>query len=124
MHDRGPNVRRAAILAALGFLVGLLGPPLVWLATLELVYGVAAFACDVGVSRLPMQATATVMLAVIAATVVASWRHVRASETVATTGAPGLLSNFVSAGGLVLTAQFLIVVVAQKLAIVFLGPCR
>lgn len=121
MSNRGPNGQRPA--TALHLLVTLLGPPLVWLTTLQLVYGVATFACKIGVARLPMRATAVVTLAVIAATFLVAWRDLRASVRVATSGTSGVLSSFVAGGGLVLVAQFLLVIVAQELAIVLVGPC-
>lgn len=119
-----PSQPETTVTAALRFFVGLFGPPLVWLATLQLIYGIAPFACEVGISRLPIRATEAATLAVIAATVLIARRGLRADETAAMDGTSGHLSSFFGAGGLVLVAQFLLVIVAQQLAIVFFGPCE
>ena len=119
-----PRQPETTATAALRFFVGLFGPPLVWLATLQLIYGIAPFACEVGISRLPIRATEAATLAVIAATVLIAWRGLGANESAATAGTNGHLASFLAAGGLVLVAQVLLVIVAQELAVVFFEPCK
>jgi hypothetical protein len=121
-----PQAEPSSAPAAFRLFLGLLGPPLVWLASLQAIYGVASFACDLGISRLPMHAITIAAAIAIAAATASSWQSLRRSgiRRPVDAEAHGHRSRFLAVGGLVLAAQFLVVIVAQGLAVVFLAPCQ
>jgi hypothetical protein len=109
--------------ALLGF--AFLGPPLVWLTTLQAVYSFAAYACDADRSRGPIYLMVAVGLGLVLVSMLVASRRLAALDATAT--APPRVRarrRFLAIGGLVLGLQFVAAIVAQGLGAALLAPCQ
>ncbi len=107
----------------LGF--AFLGPPLVWLTTLQAVYWFAAYACDADRSRGPIYLMVAVGLGLVLASMLAARRRLAVVDASTVTPARARArARFLAIGGLVLGLQFVAAIVAQALGAALLAPCQ
>ena len=116
---RRPATARPARRSSVWLAAVVLGPPLVWLIDLQVQYWFAAYACDAGRSPAPLHAATAIALALVGTALVVAWLHPQSAEPRAERR-----SRFLVLCGVLLGAQFLLVIVAQGLAPVILGPCQ
>lgn len=109
-------------LAAL--LAGILGGPVAWLVDLDVSYALASQACrsgHLGVIRL----VPCLSLLVVGGAVFAAWWSTRQTSRNAQDdgGRPDDRAHFMAVSGLVLSAVFALVIIAQAIPRFILGPC-
>ena len=106
----------------------ILGGPIAWMIQLNVAYPLASESCADAWPRVPMYATNVVTLLLAAATVALAWRNWSRLG-----GGAGELpgdepdaidrARFMALLGLVTSASFVMVIVAESVPFFFLGPC-
>jgi hypothetical protein len=119
--DDGPEIAHGGWL----LIAAWLAPPLIWLAQLQLAYALVGPACTAQ-HRMPMYAASVVAALLAAAVGAAVWREWRrhGSALGEARTAPRRSSSFVALVGVLVSAQFLLIIVLQAIAMTMLSPCE
>lgn len=99
-----------------GLWIGILGPPIVWLFQFEINFAIVPWTCA-NASAWMIHLVTLLALALAAGAGVIGWRA-RAAE-----GVPDY-AKFMGVGGAILGAGFSLMILAQGLTSVVLGPCE
>jgi hypothetical protein len=102
---------------------GVLLGPLGWALHLQVSYTLATFACD-DPWRLSVHAMFVASLAIALAGAYIGWRNWQASQEAGPEGNRLERSRFMAVSGIVLSAFFALVIVAQWIPTLFMEPCR
>jgi len=95
--------------------IGMLGPPVIWLSHFQINFSLVPWACGDGSSWL-IHVVTVVALALTMASGFVGW------QAQAGNGVP-VSACFMGIGGAVLAAGFSLVIVAQGIATIIIGPC-
>lgn len=112
--------------AVAGLWFSLLAPPLAFLVQLEANYALVSWACARG-DRLPLHLITLAALVVAAAAWLVAWREwraVRGPWPDYVTPAPSPRSRFMAALGMLVSALFIVLLVAQAIPAFVLTPCQ
>jgi hypothetical protein len=105
----------------------LLAGPVVWLVQFQTNYTLVPLLCRGGAHNLALHAVFVVALLVVAASALLAWRNFRAAgATTEGEDEAGVIprTRFMSLLGLLVTAMFFLVIVAQWIASWVFGPCQ
>lgn len=104
--------------------IGMLGPAAIWFARLAISYALVPYQCTLG-SAAPVNIATGVALLLIAGTGVLAWRMWRAAGGGTDAAAHGVVarSRFMAIFGMLSSALFFAVVIAEGLAGVYVHAC-
>jgi len=105
--------------------VGLLLPPIAFLINLEVAYALVPPACSSG-NELPMHLVhlASLLLAVFAGVTAWRWWKLRGATWPGEKGDPVDRSRFMAGTGLLVSALFVLIILAQWIPTLVLDPCQ
>jgi hypothetical protein len=121
IHEAGPRARPTRRQET-ALWAGIVVPPVTYLAFLEASYASWPFICDSG-SKLVVYVLALLALAFVIAAGIATWRTQDAILVDSALEAVHERVRFMAGLGMVISAYFVLVVVAHVIPIVIHGPC-
>lgn len=104
---------------------GLLGPPLIWAARFGTSYALVPYACDRDAPALLQVVTLVALLATAGAGLTAwqAWRAAGRGRRLEL-GEPAGRTRFMALAGMLSSALFFLLIVAEGLALFFTDPCQ
>ena len=122
VHDSGPRVRPARRHEA-ALWAGILGPPVTYLAFLESSYASWPLICDTH-SKLVVYALAALALALVVAAGIGAWRTQDAILVDSALEVVHERVRFMAGLGMLVSAFFVVVVIAHVIPIAIHAPCE